>query len=159
MDASEGTQFSSWQPWKTKPPFIKAFPFCMRRAINLNSLGFLRPLCLMYAMFLGMFSNWADKSVIEVRKHHLFSTIPIPGSPVCYLNSDGVYGGRYYYFRFHNLFIHLIFLVALGFCCCTRAFSSCGKWRLLPWGGRASHCGGFSCCSRACGLRSCDTWA
>ena len=28
-----------------------------------------------------------------------------------------------------NLFIYLfIYLAALGLCCCTRAFSSCGKW-------------------------------
>ena len=28
------------------------------------------------------------------------------------------------------LFIYL-FLAALGLCCCARAFSSCGEWRLL----------------------------
>ena len=36
------------------------------------------------------------------------------------------------------LFIYFLSLAALGLCCCTRAFSSCGE--------RASHCGGFSCC-------------
>ena len=50
-----------------------------------------------------------------------------------------------------HVFVSLfIYLAALGLCCCTRAFSSCGKW----WGGgatlhcgvRASHCSGFSCC-------------
>ena len=42
---------------------------------------------------------------------------------------------------------HLIFLAALGFCCCAQAFSSCGKQGLLfCCGARASHCGGFSCC-------------
>ena len=32
-------------------------------------------------------------------------------------------------FIFINLFIY--FLAALGLCCCTRAFSSCGEWGLL----------------------------
>ena len=32
---------------------------------------------------------------------------------------------------FFNTFIYFIFLAALGLCCCTRAFSSCGKWGLL----------------------------
>ena len=34
---------------------------------------------------------------------------------------------------FKNKFIHFInlFLAALGFRCCTRAFSSCGEWGLL----------------------------
>ena len=45
-------------------------------------------------------------------------------------------------------------MAALGLHCCARAFSS---WRRagapLPWGARASHCGGFSCCgARALGM-------
>ena len=35
-----------------------------------------------------------------------------------------------YIFIFLNKFIHL-FLAALGFRCCARAFSSCGEWGLL----------------------------
>ena len=30
-----------------------------------------------------------------------------------------------------NLFYLFIYLAALGLCCCTRAFSSCGEWGLL----------------------------
>ena len=54
-----------------------------------------------------------------------------------------------------NLYIYL-FLPALGLCCCTRAFSSCGERGLLFVGGeQASHCGGFSCCgTRALGARA-----
>ena len=38
----------------------------------------------------------------------------------------------YFFFKKIYLFIYLIlFLAALGLCCCTRAFSSCGKWGLL----------------------------
>ena len=37
-----------------------------------------------------------------------------------------------FYRFFKNKFIYLIlFLAALGLCCCARAFSSCGKWGLL----------------------------
>ena len=37
-------------------------------------------------------------------------------------------------------------MVALGLCCCVRAFSSCEHGLLLVAVHRASHCGGFSCC-------------
>ena len=37
----------------------------------------------------------------------------------------------------HSVFFGFL-LIELGFCCCARAFSSCGM--------QASHCGGFSCC-------------
>ena len=47
-----------------------------------------------------------------------------------------------------------------------RAFSSCGKWGLLPsCGGQASHCGGSLCCgAQALGMwavanSSCGRWA
>ena len=55
--------------------------------------------------------------------------------------------------------------------CCTRAFSSCGKWgATLRCGVWASYCGGFSCCgAQALGaqasvvaarrLSSCTSWA
>ena len=58
--------------------------------------------------------------------------------------------------EFFKKFIYLIylFLAALGLCCCTWAFSSCSKRRLL-FIARASHCGGFSCC----GARALGTWA
>ena len=37
------------------------------------------------------------------------------------------------YFILFNKFIYFIylFLAALGLCCCTWAFTSCGEWRLL----------------------------
>ena len=42
-----------------------------------------------------------------------------------------------------NNFIYL-FLVELGLCCCTQAFSSCDEWGLLSsCGACASLCGGF----------------
>ena len=50
---------------------------------------------------------------------------------------------------FFNKFIYFRYLIlaALGLCCCTWAFSSCGEGgatlRCDAW---ASHCGGFSCC-------------
>ena len=44
-----------------------------------------------------------------------------------------------------NLIV-FIYLAVLGLCCCTRAFSSRGKWGLLSGcGARASHCSGFFC--------------
>ena len=77
-----------------------------------------------------------------------------------------------------NKFIYFtyLFLAALGLCCCARAFSSCGEWRLLFLAVvRASHCGvlsllqsmgsrrvGFSSCvMRALERRlsSCGAWA
>ena len=67
---------------------------------------------------------------------------------------------------FLNKFIYL-FLAALGLCCCTRAFSSCGEWGLLfvavrvllllqSMGSRSAGSSvvvvhGFSC-SAACGI-------
>ena len=53
-------------------------------------------------------------------------------------------------------YLFVYFLAALGLCCCTRAFSSCGEWGLtLRCGAWASHCGGFSCCgARALGARA-----
>ena len=65
------------------------------------------------------------------------------------------------YFLFLTIYL---FLAALGLCCCTWAFSSCGEQDLLSscraW---ASHCSGFSC-SRAralghTGFSSCGLWA
>ena len=53
-------------------------------------------------------------------------------------------------FKFQSCF----FLVALGLCCCTQAFSSCSKQGLLSRGAGASHGSGFSCC-RAQVLSSC----
>ena len=59
------------------------------------------------------------------------------------------------------VFFLFFFLAALGLCCCTWAFSSCGErellivavHRLLIAG--ASHRGGFSCCrARALGARA-----
>ena len=35
------------------------------------------------------------------------------------------------FFFFFKKFIYYLFLAVLGLCCCTRAFSSCGKWGLL----------------------------
>ena len=82
-----------------------------------------------------------------------------------------------------KLFIYL-FLVVLGFHCCTKTLSSSREWGLLSFCSLpASHCGGFSCCKAqalgvwdlvvaACwlsgslasvvaaqGLLSCDLWA
>ena len=47
-------------------------------------------------------------------------------------------------------------MAVLGLCCCVRAFSSCDEpGATLHCGGRASHCGGFSCCeARALGARA-----
>ena len=63
----------------------------------------------------------------------------------------------------HNCFIYLysnvfifiyLFLAALGLCCCTWAFSSCGKWGLL-FVAVSRHCDAFSCCGvRALGARA-----
>ena len=63
-----------------------------------------------------------------------------------------------------------LFLAALGLCCCTRAFSSCGEWGLLFVAARglliavASHCrawalGAWASVVAARGLSSCGTWA
>ena len=43
--------------------------------------------------------------------------------------------------------LHYLFLIALGLCCCSRTFSSCGEQELLSsCGVQASHCSVFSCC-------------
>ena len=56
-------------------------------------------------------------------------------------------------FLLHNIQWLIIFFIALGLCCCAQAFSSgrtqgllssCGAW--------ASHCSGFSYCSRSTGF-------
>ena len=49
---------------------------------------------------------------------------------------------------FFNLFIlFILFLAALGLCCCARAFLQLRQaWATLCCSSRASHCGGFSCC-------------
>ena len=53
-------------------------------------------------------------------------------------------------------FIICLFLAALGFCCCTQAFSGCGEWGLLSsCGAQTSHCSGISCR----GARALDEWA
>ena len=83
-----------------------------------------------------------------------------PGSYIYCLNSS-----LSHFFKellsFMYLFIYIkLFLVMLGLCCCTWAFSSCSEQRLLSsfcaW---ASHCNGFSCCRNCAleraGFRSC----
>ena len=67
--------------------------------------------------------------------------------------------------------IYLFISAVVWLCCCTQAFSSCGKWGLLSgWGARGSLCSGFSCCRAGkldawasavavYGLRSCGSWA
>ena len=53
------------------------------------------------------------------------------------------------FFLIFKKFIYFIylFLAALGFRCCIRAFSRCGEWgATLRCGARASHCGDFSYC-------------
>ena len=37
----------------------------------------------------------------------------------------------FWFFKKIYLFILYLFLAALGLCCCTWAFSSCGEWELL----------------------------
>ena len=74
-------------------------------------------------------------------------------------------GQSLFYFILFYLFIFIflkfilfifLFLAALGFRCCTRAFSSCsGGGATLRCGAQASHCGGFSCC----GARALGAWA
>ena len=56
----------------------------------------------------------------------------------------------FFFQRLQSLYLtsFYLFLVALGLCCCAQAFFSCSKQGLLSsFGARASHCGGFSCCS------------
>ena len=64
------------------------------------------------------------------------------------------------------MFYNSVYLVLamLGLCCCTWAFSICGKWGpLSSCGVQASYCHGFSCCKARtvgqAGFSSCDTWA
>ena len=45
------------------------------------------------------------------------------------LNVD--FHGMHWFPCFFNLKIKNKFLVSLGLCCCTWAFSNCGEWRLL----------------------------
>ena len=60
----------------------------------------------------------------------------------------------FFFLFLKNLFI--LFLAALGLCCCIQASSSCGETgATLPCGARASHCGGSSCC----GARALGAWA
>ena len=48
------------------------------------------------------------------------------------------------YTLFKKSFIYLF--LAVGLCCCTQVFSSCGEQGLLSsWGAQASHCSGFFC--------------
>ena len=63
-------------------------------------------------------------------------------------------GFLFIYLFIYYKFIYL-FLAALGFRCCTRAFSSCcERGATLRCGARTAHCGGFSCCgARALGTR------
>ena len=54
-------------------------------------------------------------------------------------------------------------MTVLGLHCCAWAFSSCRKRGLLSsCGGKASYCGGFSCCGvwalGRLGFSSCGTW-
>ena len=53
-------------------------------------------------------------------------------------------------------FIYLLFLAALGLCCCVRAFLWLRRvGATLRCGARASHSGGFSCCrARALGAQA-----
>ena len=61
-----------------------------------------------------------------------------------------------FYFTIYFFKVYVFtFLAALGFHCCTQAFSSCGEQRLLFVAVLASHCGGFSCCgARALGTQA-----
>ena len=72
-------------------------------------------------------------------------------------------------YSFLNVFIYL-FLTALGLCCCTWAFSSCGEQGLLfivvlgLLVAVASHCGAWALGTQASvvvarGLSSCGSWA
>ena len=73
-------------------------------------------------------------------------------------------------FLWHFLFtlffflIFYLFLVSLGLCWCTRAFSSFGEQGLLSsCGAQVSHCGGFSCFKAQAlghaGFTNCGLWA
>ena len=56
-----------------------------------------------------------------------FLTTAPPGK-FCFLISFFIF---YFYFIYLFLKFIYLFLAALGLRCCTRAFSSCGKWGLL----------------------------
>ena len=61
----------------------------------------------------------------------------------------GIYQGVGLSYLFINLIVAVLGLPcgAQALCCCTWAFSSCGKWGLLSsCGALASHCSGFFCC-------------
>ena len=45
-----------------------------------------------------------------------------------------------------EIFFKNVFLAALGLCCCTQAFSGCGKWELLSSYDAQASCSSFSCC-------------
>ena len=46
-----------------------------------------------------------------------------------------------------EIFFKILFLAALGLCCCTKAFSGCGEWELFSsCDAQASPCSGFSWC-------------
>ena len=73
-------------------------------------------------------------------------------------------GDSIFFFKKFIVFIYL-FLAALGLCCCTRAFSSCGGYSLLWCMGfssrwllllrsTGSRCVGFS----SCGSRAQELW-
>ena len=47
------------------------------------------------------------------------------------VNKAGILFSHFLFFFFKFSFIYLLFLAALGLCCCTRAFSSCRERGLL----------------------------
>ena len=82
----------------------------------------------------------------------------------------------FYFILFYVLkILFILFLAALGLCCCTRAFSSCSErgyfslqcagvslqWLLLLWSMGSRRAGFSSCGSRALEhrLSSCGAWA
>ena len=88
------------------------------------------------------------RSVLKVRVRLPFK---LPGGNSCYWRSQS-------FLSFLKNFIYL-FMAALGLCCYTWTFSSCGYSSCRAW---ASHCSGFSCC-RAWALEyvdfnSCSMW-
>ena len=99
--------------------------------------------------------NW----VTDIQHNWLFPPWNCPSSKFCDITV-------FFLFILLN-FMSVILLVGLGLRCCTWAFCSCGKWRLLcSFNAWASHCRNFSCCGAqalgvrasvvaACGLSSC----
>ena len=57
---------------------------------------------------------------------------------------------------FFKLYLFILFLAALGLCCCVWIFLYLRQvWATLCCGAWASHCGGFSCCGAwALGVRA-----